>query len=153
MSREELEFFAHGLPAPQGSKQYLGNGRFIEASKFLKPWRSAVADAVFREWMRTNDTRSFTEPCVVYVTFYLPKPKTVNRLWPSGLRDRDLDKLQRGLGDALSVDSQAILDDSLIVKWHDPLKVWAPTPADTGARVKIRLATEEDMKDNKWITE
>lgn len=151
MTRQELAFIVHGLPATQGSKRYLGNGRFIEASKDLKPWRAAIADAVFRKMIMTADERQFTEPVVIQVTFYLPKPKTVERLWPSGLRDKDLDKLQRALGDGLSVDSQVLADDSLVVKW-EAKKVWAPTPEDMGAKVYIRLATDEDMKDYKFIT-
>lgn len=110
----ELSFIAYGEPAPQGSKKHVGNGRFIEASKKLKPWRSTVANAVFRVWAREGATY-FDKPVIVYATFYLPKPKTVKRLLPSVAPD--LDKLQRALGDALSIDAGVLADDSLIVKW------------------------------------
>lgn len=149
-SRSELQVFVKGIPAPQGSKRHVGGGRLIEASKFLEPWREAIARAVFMEWMRSGDDRPFTEPVVVYVTFYLPRPKSVLRLWPSGARDRDTDKLQRAIGDALSINAKAIADDSLIVKWRDPVKYWAATQEEAGARIYVRLATEDDLADSKW---
>ena len=141
MSRVSLSFRAYGTPRPQGSKRYVGNGRFVEASD-VKPWRATIANAVFREWLAQGDTSAFTEPVVVSAVFYMPKPKTVRRLWPSVAPD--LDKLQRALGDAMSVDCQAITDDSLIVKWES-IKVYAPTPEDVGVRVAVRLANDADL--------
>lgn len=149
MTRTNLEFFAKGVPRPQGSKRYLGNGRFIEASKDLKPWRSTIANAVFSEWMRSGDDRPFTEPVVVRAVFYMPRPKSVKRLWPSVVPD--VDKLQRALGDALSVDSSAVADDSLIVAW-DAIKVYAALPEDVGVKVRIRLATEADLNQAFAVT-
>lgn len=143
MTRTDLQFFAHGVPRPQGSKRYLGNGRFIEASKDLKPWRATIANAVFTEWMRSGDDRPFREPVVVRAVFYMPRPKTVKRLWPSVVPD--VDKLCRALGDALSVDSSAVEDDSLIVAW-DAIKVYAALPEDVGVKVFIRLATGADLE-------
>lgn len=140
--RTDFEFTAFGDPAPQGSKRYVGNGRFIEASSKLKPWRSAVADAVFLEFVRSGDETPFTEPVVVEATFRMPKPKTVKRLWPSIAPD--LDKLQRALGDAMSVDAGLIEDDALIVGWHSR-KVYAE-PRWAGVVVRIRLATEADLE-------
>jgi Holliday junction resolvase RusA-like endonuclease len=137
-----FKFTAFGDPAPQGSKRYVGNGRFIEASSKLKPWRSAVADAVFLELVKTGAEGQFTEPVVVDVTFRLPKPKTVKRLWPSIAPD--LDKLQRALGDAMSVDASLLADDSLIVAWHSR-KVYSEASL-AGASVEVRLATEADME-------
>lgn len=147
MTNHELVFVALGTPRPQGSKRYLGvspNGqpRFVEASD-VKPWRQAIAKAVFAEWVRSGDSRQFTDPVVVEATFYLPKPKTVKRIWPSVAPDTD--KLCRALGDALSVDSKAIQDDSLIVRW-EATKLYAPKPEDAGVHVRVRLAAEEDQK-------
>jgi crossover junction endodeoxyribonuclease RusA len=90
--RKELYFTAFGVPRPQGSKRHVGNGVMIEASD-VKPWRKAIASAVFTTWVATGDDRSFTEPVIVWATFYLPKPKSVKRLLPSGAPD--LDKLCR----------------------------------------------------------
>jgi Holliday junction resolvase RusA-like endonuclease len=143
-SREELFFTVQGHPRPQGSKRYLGNGRFIEASD-VHPWRKAIAAKVAETFVLSGDDRSFTEPVVVWATFRLPRPKTVKRLYPSVAPD--LDKLQRALGDALSVDSQALTDDSLIVQWHSKKRY---APADqAGVSVTIRLAPQPNKEGNK----
>jgi Holliday junction resolvase RusA-like endonuclease len=139
--RKELYFTAFGIPRPQGSKRHVGNGVMIEASD-VKPWRKAIASAVFSTWVATGDDRSFTEPVIVWATFYLPKPKSVKRLLPSVAPD--LDKLCRALGDALSIDSQALTDDALIVKWHAS-KLYAANPEDAGVRVAIKTATAEEL--------
>lgn len=135
-----LEFRAYGTPRPQGSKRYVGNGRFVEASN-VKPWRTAIANAVFSAWTREG-MQEFTEPVVVTAVFFMPKPKTVKRIFPSVAPD--LDKLCRALGDALSVDSSVLVDDSLIIRW-DATKVYAPKPELEGVEVTIRLATEQDL--------
>lgn len=86
---------------------------------------------------------TFSDPVVIEATFFLPKPKTVKRLWPAVAPDTD--KLCRALGDALSVDCKALQDDSLIVRWT-AVKLYADDPGLTGVHVKIRLAAEEDHK-------
>lgn len=140
-SRDELYFTAFGIPRPQGSKRYVGNGRFVEASD-VKPWRRAIASAVFSAWVETGDERSFTEPVIVTATFFIPRPKTVKRDLPTV--PPDLDKLCRALGDGLSVDCSALADDSLIVKWIAS-KVYADDH-DAGVRVSIRRATAAELK-------
>jgi crossover junction endodeoxyribonuclease RusA len=119
MSREFAAFEVVGVePAPQGSKRYLGNGRFVEASKKLEPWRQAVAHAVKKMFEDTGDDSQFTQACQVEVTFVLPKPKTVKRDLPTVAPDAD--KLARGLGDSISLPkyAQLIEDDSLICRWE-----------------------------------
>jgi Holliday junction resolvase RusA-like endonuclease len=138
MTRTFAAFQVVGVePAPQGSKRYLGNGRFVESSKKLEPWRQAVAHAVKEMQKQTND-EMFTEACIVTVDFYLPKPKTVKRELPTVAPD--LDKLQRSLGDSISLPkySQLIEDDSLIVKWISR-KLYS-TQEEMGCKVSIELA-------------
>lgn len=142
MSREELYFTAYGIPRPQGSKRYVGNGRFVEASD-VKPWRRTIAQAVSEAVVASGDDSTFTEAVVVTATFYLPKPKTVRRLLPTVAPD--LDKLQRGLGDALSVDSNIVSDDSLIVRWHAK-KLYAETADRAGVMVAIQTVRHADGK-------
>lgn len=142
MSRISLDFFAPGIPRPQGSKRYVGNGRFVEASKDLKPWRASIANVVFSEQVRSGDTSSFSEAVVVSAVFFMPRPKSVKRVWPTVVPD--VDKLQRALGDALSVDSNILEDDSLIVAW-DAKKVYADSLDQCGVQVSIRLATDADF--------
>lgn len=145
--REELYFTAYGTPRPQGSKRYIGNGRFVEASD-VKPWRRAIAEAVRGAWEASGDDRPFTEPVVVWATFFMPRPKSVKRLLPSVAPD--LDKLCRALGDAMSVDCQAIEDDALIVRWHVS-KVYADDH-EAGVRVAIKTVVLADTENNNSIT-
>ena len=119
MSRQFAAFEVLGVePAPQGSKRYVGNGRFVEASKKLEPWRQAIAHAVKEMFKATGDETPFTEACQVEVTFVLPKPKTVKRNLPTV--PPDADKLARSLGDSISLPkyAQLIEDDSLICRWE-----------------------------------
>lgn len=147
MTRKEIYFTAFGDPAPQGSKNVY-NGRLVEASKKLKPWRAAVADAVFRTFVATGDDTPFTEPVIVYATFYLPRPKSVKRLLPSV--PPDTDKLCRSLGDAMSIDSHLLADDSLIVRWV-ATKLYADSH-NAGVRVGVRLATVEELERAEVLT-
>ena len=138
MSREFASFQVVGVePAPQGSKRYLGNGRFVEASKKLEPWRQAVAKAVKDMMAETGDDSQFTEACQVEVTFVLPKPKTVKRPLPTV--SPDADKLARSLGDAISLPkySQLVEDDALICRW-EIRKIYG-TPENMGCSVVISL--------------
>ena len=134
MTRRELYFTAYGDPKPQGSKRHVGNGVLIEASN-VKPWRQTIAAAVFDTWVRSGDNSPFTEPVVVFATFYMPRPKSVKRPLPSVAPD--LDKLCRALGDGLSIDCEALADDALIVAWK-AAKVYADGQ-EPGVSVAIRL--------------
>jgi crossover junction endodeoxyribonuclease RusA len=138
MTRKFAVFQVVGVePAPQGSKRYLGNGRFIEASKKLEPWRQAIAAAVEQMFEETGDRTPFTEACQVQATFVLPKPKTVKRLFPTV--PPDADKLARSLGDSVSLPkyAQLIEDDSLICRWEID-KIYGSTET-MGCKVKITL--------------
>jgi Holliday junction resolvase RusA-like endonuclease len=119
VTREFAAFEVVGVePAPQGSKRYVGNGRFVEASKKLEPWRQAIAAAVKEMFEATGDDTPFSEACQVEVTFVLPKPKTVKRELPTVAPDAD--KLARSLGDSMSLPKYAVLieDDALICRWE-----------------------------------
>lgn len=118
-----------GEPAPQGSKRHVGNGRMIEASKKVGPWRAAVVDAV----ALLGPFEMFTDPVAVAIVFHLAKPKTVKRLLPSV--PPDLDKLIRGLFDALTI-AGVWADDSLAVVVH-ATKVYTPEGGENGALVSI----------------
>lgn len=141
-----FHFRAFGRPAAQGSKRYLGNGRFIEASKYLKPWRETLTTAIwaaqetYKE--QNGDYARFTGPVVVEAVFLLAKPKSVARLWPT--TSPDLDKLQRGLGDSLETDTGLLESDSFIVIWKAS-KVYT-YPEFTGVIVTVRDATKEDLE-------
>ena len=104
-----FEFFAHGLPAPQGSKKHVGGGRMVESSKNVKPWREAVKFAV----LEANKARlKFHAPVRVEIEFYFARPKS-RKKDVHHCTAPDLDKLCRSTLDALT-DSGIIVDDSLV---------------------------------------
>lgn len=123
----ELEFFVPGIPAPQGSKKHVGGGRLVESSKKVAPWRKAVAETVAQLTFTP-----FDEPVEVWATYYLPRPSTVRRELPSV--PPDLDKLERGLFDALTI-AGVWADDSLVVDSH-PSKRYADDSVP-GALIRI----------------
>jgi len=104
------KFAVFGVPAPQGSKRHVGNGRMIEASKYLPAWRKAI---------ETECQSLFEEPMdgalEVELWFYLPKPSSVSREYPTVMPDTD--KLVRGVLDGLTKGA-AIVDDKLVVDLH-----------------------------------
>lgn len=117
---------AHGMPAPQGSKRYVGNGIMIENSPRVKPWREDVKQAALAAldeepaWDRT------AAQVFMQVVFTLPRPKGHYRTgkFANLLRDGaptlhshkpDLDKLIRSTCDALTT-AGAYADDSRIVR-------------------------------------
>jgi len=147
--RTEAYFTVFGEPAPQGSKRYVGGnaasgGRFIEASKKLEPWRQAVASAVKLMFEATVDSSTFEPgvPLEVHVTFVMPRPSTVKRLFPTVAPD--LDKLCRSLGDSMSLERYAVLipDDAQIVRWYAE-KVYG-SRSEMGARVAVKVLDENN---------
>ena len=124
----EVEFFVPGIPAPKGSKRHVGNGRLIEASKKLPPWTDAILETI----SRLDYFVPFDEPVEVWATYYLPRPSTVTRDLPSV--PPDLDKLERGLFDALTK-AGVWRDDSLVVDSHPSKRYADGIPA--GALVRV----------------
>lgn len=95
-----LARFIPGIPAPQGSKRHVGNGRMIESSKKVGPWRNAVA-AAFADVAEHKKPLFPNEALTVLAVYYLPRLPTVKRVWPTV--PPDIDKLDRGLLDALTL--------------------------------------------------
>jgi crossover junction endodeoxyribonuclease RusA len=137
---KELSFRVNGLPAPQGSKRHVGNGRMIEASKKVGPWRAAVFEAV-----ASLDFEPFANECSIEIVFYLEKPKTVKRILPTV--PPDLDKLIRGLLDALTL-AHVWLDDALAVD-ITAVKIYSSEDKQPGAEITIREVVDPSGFD--WI--
>ena len=133
--REICQFDVFGMPAPQGSKKFVGTnkagrGILVESSKKVKPWRQDVkAAAVFQQqrldladpdgWRCPLDG-----PLLVSMVFTMPKPASApkrRQTWPD--KKPDLSKLARSTEDAL-VDAGLILDDSRIVEYVRLAKVF-----------------------------
>lgn len=129
----EFSIFIVGDPAPQGSKRHVGNGVMIEASKKVKPWRKAVADQISKAFAIQGESR-FEGAVEIDQIFLLRKPSSVQRLLPTV--PPDLDKLERGLFDALTL-ANIWSDDSLVVISHSR-KVYAKHGEPTGVFINIR---------------
>lgn len=126
MPRGNLVFYIEvdGTPGPQGSKRHVGNGRMVESSKKVKPWRTAVAKAARASIPK--DWELLDGPLHVEVIFHLPrpesKPKTID---VPAIRYPDVSKLLRSTEDALTKIIWA--DDARIVH-ADARKQYAVTP-------------------------
>jgi crossover junction endodeoxyribonuclease RusA len=102
----------NGIPAPQGSKRPVGNGRMVESSMAVRPWREAVR-AETQKVIQGYSPRQgpMAGPVEVSIAFWLPRPKTVRRERP--VTRPDLDKLIRAVLDGV-VEGGAITDDSQV---------------------------------------
>lgn len=110
-----LEFFVMGIPRPQGSKRgFLRNGRIImvEASKQLPEWREQIVLAAKEAMYAHGEWYKTAAPVRVEAVFFLPRPKTVKREYPTVAPDGD--KLSRGLLDALTT-AGVYEDDAQVV--------------------------------------
>lgn len=117
MEREPIILDVYGLPTPQGSKKLI-HGRIIEASSAkLQKWRKEVQSVAMTHLHETGWT-PFTGPVELRVTFFLPRPPSVKRTGKNAreypIVPPDLDKLVRGVGDALTY-GEVWGDDSQVV--------------------------------------
>jgi crossover junction endodeoxyribonuclease RusA len=112
-----MKFAVQGIePAPQGSKRHVGNGRMIEASSKVKPWRFAVSQAALETGWQLVD-----RPVMVQITFMFSRPKShynsKGQLKPAApiykQTKPDLDKLCRSTLDGIT--NVLIKDDSQVV--------------------------------------
>ena len=136
----EITFDVIGRPAPQGSKKSIGNNRFVESSKFLPAWRNAVKIAA-EEAVTASMWARVSGPVELEVMFYLDRPSTISatkRAQPTV--PPDLDKLIRGVGDALT--GVVYDDDSQVIRclaW----KVYADTRVP-GAFIRVAELSQFD---------
>ena len=131
----ELFFEVYGIPAPQGSKKSIGNGRFIEASKKLPAWRKRVKEAA-EVAIADQSWVTLTGAAELSVVFFLPRPKSVSpskRLLPTVPPDSD--KLIRAVGDSLT-DGGVWEDDSLVWKVN-AYKLYDDT-RESGAMITVK---------------
>ena len=115
-----------GIPAPQGSKRYVGNGRMIESSKKVKPWREAVKWAAIEAMRAQRITAPLDGPLHATVIFVFRRPKTAPKLRSYPDVYPDIDKLLRSTFDALR-QSALIADDARIVCVHASKIYWRPS--------------------------
>jgi Holliday junction resolvase RusA-like endonuclease len=123
----------YGDPAPQGSKTArVVNGHVVmwESSKKLPGWRESVVMAAKVAFME-RERQQILGPVSLHCTFFMPRPKSVSRKYPNTAPD--LDKLLRGIGDALQV-AGVISNDGQIVA-ITAKKVYSEVPADNGVEI------------------
>ena len=135
-----VTFTAYGLPVPQGStRSFVVNGRAVttSANKNLRPWRDTMASAA-RFAMQEQHADLLDGPVVVSATFTLPRPKSRPKRdrWPD--RKPDIDKLARGLLDALT--GPCIRDDAQVVGLWVEKRYVGDSPALTEPGVVVELA-------------
>jgi Holliday junction resolvase RusA-like endonuclease len=128
-------FFIAGEPAPQGSKTgRVVNGRVVmwESSVKVKPWRAAVT-LITKQAMLKQEWETITDPIELCLSFYLPRPKSVKREYPSV--KPDLDKLIRSTCDGLKTGG-LYTDDALIIA-ITATKQYAPVGMEAGCHVLV----------------
>lgn len=106
----------YGTPVPQGSmKAFVRGGRaqITSANNNLKPWREAIKSAV-DDVFATKGQYTYEGPVEVKINFWLPKPKSTPKKVIYPAKKPDLDKLIRGVFDALT-EASVWKDDSLVV--------------------------------------
>lgn len=129
-----LLFRVKGIPAPQGSKKAYRRGYrcvLVETSKKLPAWREACLKE-FRKGAEAYGLEPIDAPVCVRVEFLMPRPKKPTNTYPYV---GDLDKLQRGVGDALE-QSGVVKNDSRIVEWQ-ATKCYADEGEEPGAIVEV----------------
>ncbi len=105
-----IDFTVAGVPQPQGSaKAFIPKGwnRAIITSdnKKLKPWRQEIAAMAQEAMKRVSDIPNWhvTEgPVEVTCYFYFQKPKSTKKSVTQKITKPDIDKLLRGVLDALT---------------------------------------------------
>lgn len=105
-----------GIPVPQGSKSYVGNGIMIEANKALPSWRQQMVNDI----IRAADGQNFTEGVAITLAFRFPRLKAhynskgeLKKNAPNFKTTKpDLDKLCRACLDASAL-AGVIRNDSL----------------------------------------
>lgn len=181
-----LSFVVYGVPAPQGSKEFKGfrGGKPVlkEQSDGLAPWRKAVREMsrqAILDWTRRTGRAWVALDEAVMVSAVVTVPATAAATARGdvfAINPPDLDKLQRGIGDALAPSplkpgegdgygdaarvkirselmaqrrKQAVLhDDSRIADWDHCVKVYPSTIPDSlgYSGVTIRVWRMSDLE-------
>lgn len=123
MTLHTLSFVVDGTPVTQGSMNPGRNGKMFH-KKTLAPWRAKVLDAA----LEAADALDYDLPIpreipvCVQAAFVYKRPKNPKYGFPARA---DVDKLQRAVGDALSVGDFSILTDDDQIQWWYAQKVYA----------------------------
>lgn len=149
-----IELIVYGMPAPQGSKKFVGvtktgRGLLVESSKKVKPWRQDVLAAAIRVREQFAAQCPLDGPLLVSMVFTLPKPASApkkRRTWPD--KKPDVSKLARSTEDAIS-DAGLWVDDARVVGYTRLAKVFPGEDpealASPGVRVTVKRADQMEL--------
>ena len=130
-----------GSPEPKGSvsafpmKRKGGRmGAVVVHSKKSKDWEQRIKKQL------KDAPKNLEGPLYVALQFYLPRPKTVKRVFPA-VQENDIDKLARTVLDAIK---GVILDDGLVVDLIASKRY--ALPGQEGVNIDIRMIEDEQVR-------
>jgi Holliday junction resolvase RusA-like endonuclease len=148
-----IRFRVNGIPAPQGSKRHVGNGRMVESSKAVGPWREAVR----AEAQRVREAAGWQplapgQPASVTLVFALGRPRTHYGTGRNAGQEKasaphfpagrpDVDKLARAVLDGLT-EGGVLEDDGQVVSLV-ATKIWAHGDMPEGALIMVEACDGE----------
>lgn len=110
-----LDFVVWGDAVPQGSMSNYGRGRVTHSKREkLMDWRRTIAYAIQAKAPQFRHALC-KGPVAIRALFYFSRPASVPKKATFKRTTPDLDKICRGLGDAL--EKVALVNDSCIVHW------------------------------------
>ncbi len=122
-----------GRPAPQGSKTLGAHGQMREQSPYLAAWRARVKEDVYWRYRELgvgkDDLPLFRGPVQVHITFLVDSQPDC---------PPDLDKLQRGVWDALT--AARVWEDDGRVVWCQASKRSPEGDEQAGAYITVTAA-------------
>ena len=123
--------FISGDPKPKGSWTGVPTKtgiKFRPANPKWAKWFKRIKDEIERCWKGPL----LAGPVKVDLLFFLPRPKTVKRAYPTSKYDGDGDKLERAVWDGMT--GTVYEDDGQVVRWSGK-KEYAE--GDTGVRITV----------------
>ncbi|HET9189830.1 MAG TPA: RusA family crossover junction endodeoxyribonuclease [Rudaea sp.] len=137
-------FFVYGMPAPQGSKKFVGmvkgHGVMVESSKKVKPWRQ---DVKARAIEVREGAAPLEGPLVARMVFTLPKPMSApKRKRTYADKKPDLSKLVRSTEDALT-DAGLWRDDARVIEYTRLAKVFPGEDPEALSSPGVRIMVQQ----------
>ena len=111
---ERIEFWAGGVPVPQGSHAVGRWGGIYDSNKALEPWRATVTGGA-EYALAGRDGFPKAAEVFVLLDFYMPRGTTVKRRRPTV--KPDIDKCIRAIFDSLTA-AKVWADDGQVVSVH-----------------------------------
>lgn len=149
----EIDIFVAGIPAPQGSKKFLGtyvskkdgrtHGIMGESSKKVAPWRADVRNALTGQDGKPKAKFGDDSAIRAGLQFIIPRPLSLSKKkkTPPAKKRPDIDKLVRSTFDAIK-SAGVYGDDSRVVGFFFLNKRYAEIGEPTGCRILLAAEPE-----------